>query len=42
MRKVLLATALVTMIFGPAIPAAGAPTNAYAATKNARAAALAD
>jgi hypothetical protein len=30
------------MIFAPTVPTAAAPTNAYAATKNARATALAD
>ena len=42
MRSVPIVAALVTMMFGPTIPIAVAPMNAYAATKNARAIALAD
>jgi hypothetical protein len=42
MRNVLIVTALVTMVFVPTVPTAAAPMNAFAATKNARAAALAD
>jgi hypothetical protein len=42
MRNAVMVAALVTLIFGPAIPVAAAPVDAYAATKKARAAALAD
>jgi hypothetical protein len=42
MRNVLIVAALVAMMVGPTGPIAAAPTNAYAAAKNARAIALAD
>jgi hypothetical protein len=42
MRNVLIVIALVTMLFGPTLPTAAAPSNAFAATKNVRATALAD
>ena len=41
MRNILTVTALVTMLFGPTLPTAAAPSNAFAA-KNVRATALAD
>jgi hypothetical protein len=41
MRNALIVVALV-MVFGPPMPVSAAPTNSYAATKNARAAAQAD
>lgn len=42
MRNVLMVSALVIMVFGPTFPVAAAPTKSYAATNNARTAALAD
>jgi hypothetical protein len=42
MRNVLIVAALVTMVFVPTLPTAAAPNDASTATKNARAAALAD
>ena len=42
MRNVLTVAALITMVFGTMVPTAAAPLTAYAATKNARAIALAD
>ena len=42
MRNVLIVTALVTVVFVPPLPTAAAPKDVSAATKSARAAALAD
>jgi hypothetical protein len=42
MRNLLILAALITMVFGPTVPTAAAPANAFAATKNVRALALAD